>query len=506
MAIRISGMASGMDTEAMVQDLVKAYKTKGSNYTKQQKRAELKQDAWKSLNKKIKSFTTKYTANMQYSTYYASKKTTVSDSSKASVVSSDGAVTGSQSLEVNKLATTAYLTGAKINNATGSTKLSELMGGSDFETTIKLNGEEEGFTIDQDTTIDEFVGFMSAKGFNASFDENNGRIFISAKNSGAASDFSFDTSDPTAKNALVALGLETDTTKTNPELATYDKDYEGPVKIPGEDAQIKLNGATFTNSSNTFNINGLTITAKEKTDSAVSISTDTDYDAIYDKIKSFIKDYSSLINEMTELYNAPANKGYDPLTDEEKEALSESEVKKWEDKVNESLLRRDGNLSSLSSILRNSMLQTYDYEGTTYSLSSFGINTLSYFTAPENERNAYHIDGDPDDSETSGNTDKLKAAIAANPDAVVNFFTKLSKNMYDQLQEFSKSSSSRSYGSFYDDKQMKEDITKYENKVTKWDDYVKSIEDRYYKQFAKMESAMSTLNSQQNYISSMFGM
>ena len=53
---------------------------------------------------------------------------------------------------------------------------------------------------------------------------------------------------------------------------------------------------------------------------------------------------------------------------------------------------------------------------------------------------------------------------------------------------------------------MKSDITKYEKKVADWDEYVKSIEDRYYKQFSKMESAMTKLNSQQNYISSMFGM
>ena len=74
MAIRLAGMASGMDTDAMVQDLVKAYKAKGSKNVKAQKRAELKQDKWKDLNKKIKNFTSKYVANMQYSSYYSSKK------------------------------------------------------------------------------------------------------------------------------------------------------------------------------------------------------------------------------------------------------------------------------------------------------------------------------------------------------------------------------------------------------------------------------------------------
>ncbi len=500
MAIRISGMASGMDTEAMVQDLVKAYKTKGSNYTKQQKRAELKQDAWKSLNKKIKNFATKYATNMQYSSYYASKKTTVSDSSKASVMASEGAVTGSQELEVLETAKTAYLTGAKVKEGTtGDTTIGSLIGDESFEAkTISVNGQS--FDITPDMTVNEFVSRLNTAGLNVNFDENNGRLFVSAKKSGTEGEFKFEASSTEGNKALMALGLVADPDKVGTE------GYEGPVKIAGEDARIKLNGAEFKSSSNTFNINGLTITAKEKTDGKITINTDTDYDAVYDKVKSFIKDYSELINEMTKLYNAPANKGYDPLTDDEKEALSDSEVKKWEDKVNESLLRRDGNLSSLSSILRTSMSQTFEIGGKTYGLSTFGINTLSYFAAPEDERNAFHIDGDPDDPETSGNADKLKAAIASDPEAVTQLFSKLAQNMYTKLQEFSKSSSSRSYGSFYDDKQMKDDITKYESKVTKWDDYVKSVEDRYYKQFAKMESAMATLNSQQSYISSMFGM
>ncbi len=495
MSIRIAGMASGMDTDAMVQDLVKAYKTKGDKNVKNQKRAELKQDKWKDLNKKIKNFTGKYVANMQYSSYYSSKKTTVSDSTKASVIASDGAITGSQSLEVEELATTAYMTGGKVKEGTTSqTTLKELAG--DFDpATISVNGKN--FTVSSDMKVSDFVDLVEGAGLNASFDENNGRLFISAKKSGKAADFNFGTSEgEDGDKVLGALGLLENASDPEKKMA----------KVSGQDARIKLNGATFTNDSNTFSINGLTVTAKEKTNGAVTINTETDYDAIYDKIKSFVKDYTSLINEISELYNAPANKGYDPLTDDEKEALTESEVKKWEDKVNESLLRRDSNLGSVSGMFREAMLQTYDYDGKTYSLSSFGINTLNYFTAGENERYGLHIDGDPDDSETSGNPDKLKAAIAANPEAVTSFFTNLAQNLYTKVSEFTKSSDTRSYGNFYDDKKMKSDMTTLEKKVSEWDDYVKSVEDRYYKQFSKMESAMTKLNSQQSYISSMFGM
>ncbi len=487
MAIRIAGMASGMDTDAMVQDLVKAYKAKGDKNTKTLKRAELKQEKWKDLNKKIKSFTNKYVSNMKFSSYYSSKKTTVSDSTKATVVASDGAVTGTQELEVGKLAKTAYLTGDKLaDSVTSETSLKELVGRDVSGTEITVNGQK--ITVGEDWTVGNFVSALKGAGVNANFDENNHRLFVSAKKSGKDGDIAFGGDGGDILNALKI---------SESTRAGY---------VPGDDAEITLNGATFTSSSNTFSINGLTITAKAETNGEpLSINTDTDYDAIYDKVKSFIKDYSSLINEITEMYNAPANKGYDPLTDEEKEALTESEVKKWEDKVNESIMRKDGNLASISSLFRDSMLQTFDFDGKTYSLSSFGINTSNYFSVNENERNAFHIDGDPDDSESSGNPDKLKAAIAANPEAVTNFFTKLTSNMYDKLQAFTKSSETRSYGSYFDDKQMKSDISKYEKKVSDWDDYVKEIEDRYYKQFSKMESAMTKLNSQQNYIASMFG-
>lgn len=494
MAIRISGMASGMDTDAMVQDLVKAYKTKGDKNVKNQKKAELKQDKWKDLNKKIKSFTSKYVSNMQYSSYYSSKKTTVSDNTKASVIASDGAVTGSQSLEVEELATTAYMTGGKVAEGTTSdTTLGSLVEGGFTSSEITVNNKT--FTVSSDMKVSDFVNLVKDAGLNANFDEANGRLFISAKKSGKDSDFDFSSTGDGDK-VLGALGL----------LKNAEDPEKGMAKIEGKDARIKLNNATFTSSSNTFSINGLTVTAKEKTDGPVSINTETDHDAIYDKVKSFIKDYTSLINEMTELYNAPANKGYDPLTDEEKDALTDSEVKKWEDKVNESLLRRDGNLGSISSMFREAMLQSFDYNGKSYSLSTFGINTGNYFTTSENERYGLHIDGDPDDSETSGNQDKLKAAIAADPDAVTNFFTNLTKNLYNKVTAFTKSSESRSYGNFYDDKKMKSDITTLEKKVSDWDDYVKSVEDRYYKQFSKMESAMTKLNSQQSYISGMFGM
>ena len=486
MAIRISGLASGMDTEAMVSDLVKAYKTKGDNYTKNHTKEEWKQEAWNDLNKKIKTFNSKYIANMQYSSYYNKRSTTVSDSSKASVIASDGAVTGSQTLEVKELAKTAYLTGSKISVTSTDTTLESL--GYESSGKISINRENKEpleFDITKDTKINDVVNYLQSAGFNASFDTKNQRFFVSSKDSGAEHDFNFDGD----RAALKALGLSMD---------------DGAVKIDGRDAKINLNGAEFTSNSNTFKINGLTITAKGLTSDPVNINTDADYSGVYNNIKSFIKDYNDLIKEMDKLYNAPANKGYNPLTDAEKEVLSDKEVEKWEAKVKEALMRKDSNLASIANAYKNGMLQTYSVNGKSYSLASLGISTGNYFTTSSEDRNVLHIDGDEDDPESAGNTDRLKAAIAADPEGVTGFFTQLSKNLYEKLNSMSKSSSTRSFGNFFDDKALKQSIAKSKEKIDSWDKHVKEVEDRYYKQFSKMESMLTKLNSQQSYISNMF--
>ena len=86
----------------------------------------------------------------------------------------------------------------------------------------------------------------------------------------------------------------------------YDsmQDSDGAVRIKGDDAVIELNGATFISNTNNFSVNGLTIQVTEKTDTAVTITTEADIDAVYDNIKEFFKEYNTLIMAMDTAYNA----------------------------------------------------------------------------------------------------------------------------------------------------------------------------------------------------------
>ena len=284
-------------------------------------------------------------------------------------------------------------------------------------------------------------------------------------------------------------------------------------KIDGCDSEIYLNGIKYTGSSNSYSINGLNITAQVVTDTdgkasdanAISITTSTDTQGIYDKIKDFLSQYNSLINEITSLYNADSAKGYEPLTDDEKDAMSDTEVEKWEQKIKDSLLRRDDNLESLMSAMTSAMSGAVEVNGKKMYLSNFGIKTLGYLNAPKNQQNAYHIDGDEDDANSSANEDKLMTAITNDPDTVIDFMQGLASNLYTAVHKKMQSSSLSSIYTVYNDKEMASEYSDYTDLIKKWEDKLTDKEDYYYKKFSSMETALSKLNSQTSSLSSLFG-
>ncbi|MBD5511037.1 MAG: flagellar filament capping protein FliD [Lachnospiraceae bacterium] len=494
--MRLTGMMSGMDTESIIQQLVEAKKTKVDKTKKSQTKLNWKQDAWKELNTKLQNLQKKYLSNMRFATDYAKKTTKVSNSNKVSVITGENAVNGVQSLRIESLAKSGYMTGGELKGKDGEeltalSKISDIQGVADDingNISIKTKSGTVDIAINGETTISDVLTQLKSAGVNASFDAKQQRLYISSKEMGEENDFEITGNDA----ALSALGLS----------------ESQSTKVDGKDAVIYLNDARYTSTNNTFEINGLTFTALGTTgeDEEITVTTQNDTDGIYDMLKNFLKEYNSIINEMDKLYNADSAKGYDPLTNEEKEAMSESEIKEWETKIKDSLLRRDDNLSTVSSALKSVMSAGIEVNGKTMYLSSFGINTLSYFEAADNERNAYHIDGDPDDASTSGNADKLKSMIASDPDTVISFFTQLSKNLYDKMSDLSQSVDGyRTYGNFYDDKKMKSDYDDYTSKISDLEKKLADYEDKWYKKFAAMETALAKMQSNMSAVTGLLG-
>lgn len=501
MPMRLSGLMSGMDTESIVSQLVEARRTKVDDTKKAQTKLQWTQDAWKTLNAKIVKLYNGTLSNLRFQSSYMKKVTKVSNSNVASVITGEGAMNSVQSLKVERMAQSGYLTGAQLGDGaqgyTTDTTLSDMGVELGEQATIKIavGGEEKEISVSGATTIGELVKSFQDAGINASFDATNQRFYLASKDTGVANDFSVSADGEAGLEVLKTLGLN------------YEDGDSGAVKNDAVDAEIYLNGVKYTGSRNTFEINGLTLTINATTgeNETVTLTTQDDTDGIYDMIKGFLKEYNELINEMDKLYNADSARGYEPLTDEEKEAMSDSEVEEWEKKVKDSLLRRDSTLGTVSTALKQIMMKGATVNGKQMYLSDFGIETLSYFTAPDNEKNAYHIDGDKDDANTAGNADKLRSMIANDPQTVIDFFVGLSRGMYSELTDrMARTEYSSSY-TVYEDIRMKKEYDDYTTKVKDLENKLADYEDKWYAKFAEMETAMAKMQSSASAVTALLG-
>lgn len=503
--IRITGMNSGLDTEAIITELMSAYKTKGDKYVKEQTKLSWKQEAWQSLNSKIFSFYKK-AGNMKLDGAYNLKKVTVSDSTKAAVTAESDAVNGTQKLKVKRLATGKMLTGGKLRDGYNEgTKFTTFGLGEGEETTIHIGGKD--ITVKGSTTIEDFVKQINESGADvkATYDKGQQRFYISSTNTGDSANFDLSASNEKGNAVLQGLGLMKKDDRTD---GTGD-----PTVSDAHNAWIELNGVSYFSDSNVFNINGFKIEAQAETgEEEISFTTSTDVDGIYDTIKDFLSEYNSLISEMSKLYNADSAKDYEPLTDEEKEAMSESEIEKWEDKIKGSLLRRDSTLSSIISSLTTGFLSATaigkhgENAGKQFSLSSLGIGTLGYFEVEADKRNELHIDGDADDEDTAEKKDELRAMIEEDPDLVIELMKKFAGSIYDNLdKKLSTRTELSSMYKVYNDKEMAIQYSDYTKTISAWEKKMQQIEDNYYQKFSKMETALAKLQSQTSSLSSLFG-
>ncbi len=508
--LRMSGLISGMDTDSVIEALVSTKKQKVTDAKNDQKKLEWKQNIWTGINTNIKGLFQSHLSVMRFSSSYSKMTTAVSNSSVASVITGDSAVNATQKLRVEKLAKSAYLTGKDLNgdskekafNAT--TTLSELgfKGGSDT-INLTIGGKaQESLAVTGETTISDVLSHLKKAGLNASFDEDTQRFFVSSKSTGSSQDF---TLSDGGSGALAALGLQV-ATKDQKKAEGFDQ-TQYASKVDGSDAVIYLNDAKFTGDTNTFKINGLTITALDETgDKEVTLTTTTDTSGIYDMIKDMISQYNKAINDIDKYYNADSVRKYSMLTEDEKEAMSEKEVEEYENKIKSGLLRSDNNLSTLRSLFTSATSAGVEIGGKTYYLSDFGIGTGSYFTTPDNEKHALHIDGDKDDSTVRDKTDKLSEMIASDPELVTEFFSTLSQNLYSKLDGVSKSVDGyRSYGNFYDDKKMKSDYNDYKTTIKNLEEKANDYEDKLYKQFSSMEAALANLQKKSSALAGLLG-
>ena len=269
----------------------------------------------------------------------------------------------------------------------------------------------------------------------------------------------------------------------------------------GKDALLKIDGEDVSYSGNEVSYNGINLTLKKVTSGPVNIETSRDNEKALDTIVSFVEDYNKLIEDLNKrIHDKAEYKKYAPLTDAQKDEMSESEIKKWEEKSKTGLLNGDNDISKFLNEMRSAL---YTKVGDSKLLSDIGIASSSDWK---------------DYGKLTIDKDKLKDALQNDMKGVADIFTG-SNGLVSRLNSACKkiaNTSSGSPGSLVSLAGLKGKATEKNNTINKRIDSIKDVitklkaqydsrKERLWKQFNSMESALSGMNSTSNYLASMMG-
>ncbi|MEG6584996.1 flagellar filament capping protein FliD [Dendrosporobacter sp. 1207_IL3150] len=511
MAIRTYGLSgSGMDVDQMVKDLMKAQRTRYDTMVQKKTQLEWKKADYNSMYTTINDFRNNTVFNYKMQGTLMPKKTLSSNEQVASATANADAVNFTHSIEVTSIAQSASMSSnASISKAgsPGKTNLQDHIGVSGTINLTFNDGTTTKSLSNYDTTgksVYDLVSEINNLGLNvkASYDNTLDRFFLYSTKSGESNQITVSTADAddTGGRLLMenlklgdAESLTTKTPPVAPEVAPNNF-------TSGKDAVAKIDGATITQSNNSFTISGVTYTLKQLGTSSVTVSSDNDKAVA--AVKSFIEAYNSTLSKINGEINETYYKDFLPLTTEQKKEMKEADIKVWEDKAKSGLLRRNPILQDLVSKMRNDLANPISgLTGKYTSASSIGITTGSY-----TEGGKIYLD------ET-----KLKAALEADPEVLNKIFGSKGDNsstsgiatrLYDTLKASSDKIVTEAGITAATATDTKSNLAKlikdYDERMYDLNDRLAMMEDRYYKQFDAMETALQKLSQQSTWLAQQF--
>lgn len=274
------------------------------------------------------------------------------------------------------------------------------------------------------------------------------------------------------------------------------------VKVSGTDAEATIDGVSYKLDSNSATVNGVIYKFKSSNvGETTTVTVDQDVDKIVENMQSFIDDYNTLISDLYKLYDEEKYKNYDPLTDAQRAEMTEDQIKKWEEKAKSGLLYHDSTLGKVISSLREAVSTTIDsLDGKYNSIFSLGVSTSG-------TKGQLKLD-----------EDKLRAAIAEDPDAVYNVMATLDKDdkfsgngvaqrLGDVLNTEMKNvkSVAGSDATLTGDDDLSKLLRELQTKMSNFKSMMNAFEDALYKKYDSMEVALAKLGTQLNYVTNAFG-
>ncbi len=519
-SMRISGLASGLDIDSIVKQLMTANKTKLNTLNQKKTTLEWQRDQYRNVTSKLVDFRNNKLFSYNMQSTMAAKTATVTGTTAAqaavSAKATSGATTGSMTIEVKELATAAQLQ-FKVNDTftAGTFKIENGAGGSD---TIVVNAGD---------TISTVIANINKSNANVSafYDSVSGKMSITSKVTGVGD-----------------IAIKDDSTGI--VVNNYQETVDGqtvvfPKSISGTNASVTINGITTTRSSNTFTENGVEITLNAKNvGSAATITTKTDTDAIINTIKSYLNDYNSILSMVTGKINEERYRTFKPLTSEQKKEMTDDDIKNWEAKATSGLLRNDSTLSKLVNDMRMASITAVKIDGQKIkangsdpqyadmiTLGDLGIDSGSWenrgqLSIVSESKLRAAIEADPDAvmklfmqqskltdtdlTDGTDDTDKLRKSPIAVDSGV---FNRMSNALMTALDELSTKVGTSKYSSdataaFSVSSQFGDLLRSLDTQITNENSRLNLLETSYYKKFTAMEKALNNYSSQSSSLSS----
>ncbi|MHC3398246.1 flagellar hook-associated protein 2 [Bacillus subtilis] len=493
MVTRITGLASGMDIDDIVSKLMQTERAPLDKLKQKKQTLEWQRDSYREVNTKIKELQDFMSKNtLTYPSTYQSKTVTSSNESVLTATGSASAPNSSSTVEVASLATAATY---KANNYTGYTQ-----GDYNLAFNVVAPGETTAKTVNISVTsadtIDNVISKLNSSDLGVSAFKDkiwNGTEYVetiafSSKATGAGGSIqAADSATADFMSGQLGFSLDADN-----KLTAYKE---------GTNAKVTINGFEMEKLTNNFTVNGVTYSIKNTTAATgpVTTSVSTDVDGIYNQIKEFVDKYNEMVDSLNEKLKEEKYRDYTPLTSEQKEAMSDKEVELWEEKAKSGLLRNDSSISTGTNQMRTDFYTQVNADGKTYQLTEFGITTSS----------AYQMRG-----HLEINEDKLKAKIQEDPQSVAALFTSgtnssaysdkgIMKRIGDTLKSTVKSIEAKAGNSTMgtNDYSIGKNLNTISTDITKMQDRLTTIENRYYSKFSAMDSAIQKMNEQASYLS-----
>ncbi|WP_066175551.1 flagellar hook-associated protein 2 [Bacillus marinisedimentorum] len=507
--MRIGGLASGMDIDTIVSDLMKAERIPLDKLTQKKQILEWQRDDYREMNKLLKELDTSIFDGIGRQSTFIKKAVTSSNEAAVSVRSVNATTNVSSSIVVSQLARSAYMNsaGSAINagetidpNATLDSQRTKFVNDWGTANTFTIQGIQKDGTMGDPKTVtfdpasdslnDVINKINQQTDVMAFFDETTGRISLNAKNTGDVSGNA---------EIIVSGAFANDTLRLH---STNEQAASTGIGRLGQNAEFSLNGLATTRASNTFTINGYEYTLKEATNTEISITAATDVDSIFESVVKFADKYNETIEKINKELSEERYRDYKPLSDKQKEDMSDKQVEMWEERARSGLLRSDTILSGGLNQMRLDMYSPVTGVNSDFNqLSEIGIKTSSNYL----DRGKLIVD-----------EGKLKEAIRKNPNAIFELFNVngashsqmgIADRLRASIDKTMDKIETRAGNQLKTNQQftLGRQLSSVDKQIDRFEDRMIKIEDRYWRQFTAMEKAIQRSNEQAMMLMNSFG-